>query len=100
MCTAGELGLQMWTLVRGVVALLPPQVYEDTSYDALRKVPALHRYEDHGAFAAAALLQPRVHKCSAWAETTCDLWVLEADAFRQTMQYAQQGQMPHRPVAT
>ena len=43
MCTAGELGLQMWTLVRGVVALLPPQVYEDTSYDALRKVPAHHR---------------------------------------------------------
>ena len=58
------------------------------------QLPYLDKYEERGTLSAGALLQPRVHLFSAFAEKTCDLFYLSADAFKTAIAFyphAQEG---------
>ena len=70
----GAVGQEMFVLQHGVVRLLPAAAVEHG--DEALKLPYLDKLEHKGILTPNALLQPRVHKYSALAETRCELLAL------------------------
>ena len=56
--TRGEIGGEMWVLIRGVVRLLPTHLTANYTSAELLQMPYLQKLENEGNLSAGALLQP------------------------------------------